>query len=229
MSSTPRFLLAAVPLLAIFGALTIFGSLSISQTQAPATAPAPPATAPPPPAKAADAASVGIQQVQDLLSSLGKFDHDGRPSAQKIGFELPEIFINQYLAYILRTRPRPGLSAMKVTLSPNSQISAETEIDFDELQKWNSGILPEMLKPILSGKRTIKADLQFDAKDGFCTFSLKNTQGPDGKALVNKVMMGVLQTLGSRQPENFNPDKPIPLPFGLKKVWTEKQLLCGET
>jgi len=42
-------------------------------------------------------------------------------------------------------------------------------------------------------------------------------------------MMGVLQTLGSRQPENFNPDKPIPLPFGLKKVWTEKQLLCGET
>src|SRR5689334_9950879 len=116
MSSKTRFILIALPL------LVVFGSLSISQTQPPATAP--PATAPAPPASGANRAaapapppaaspaksdaSPGIMQVQDLLSSLGKFDQSGRPSEQKIGFELPEVFVNQYLAYILRTRPRPG-------------------------------------------------------------------------------------------------------------------------
>jgi len=232
--------------------LIIFGSLSISQTQPPAAAPpatAPPATAPsatapaataaaktpntapvpaPAPAKAADS-SPYVAQVQDLLSSLGKFDQSGRPAAQKIGFELPEITINQYLVYVLRTRPRPGLSSMKVTLSASNQVSTETEIDFDEVQKWSPGIFPELLRPLLNGKRTIKADVQFDSKEGFFNFSLKDAQGPDGKAIVNKVMMGVLQALGSRQPESVDPSKPIPLPFGLKRVWTEKQLLCGET
>ena len=53
--------------------------------------------------------------------------------------------------------------------------------------------------------------------------------GPDGKAMVGKVVSSLMQALGSRQPESIDPGKPSPLPFGLKRVWTEKQLLCGET
>jgi hypothetical protein len=71
--------------------------------------------------------------------------------------------------------------------------------------------------------------VKFESKDGFCSFSLKDTQGPDGKAIVNKVMSALLQSLGSRQPESYDTAKPIPLPFGLKRIWTEKQLICGET
>lgn len=103
------------------------------------------------------------------------------------------------------------------------------EIDFDAVQKWNPAIFPEVLRGILTGKRTVHADLTFDIKNGACTFDLKDATGPDGKALLNKVMSSIMQALGSRQPESYNTAKPIPLPFGLKKIWTDKQLISGET
>ena len=167
--------------------------------------------------------------IQELLSSLGKFEHDGRPAGRKVGFEIPEGALNEYLAYTLRTHPRPGIGSMTVALLPGNQVSSDMEIDFDAVQKWNPGIFPEILRGFLTGKRTIHADLTFEVKNGSCSFDLKNAMGPDGKAIVNKVMYAVLQALGSRQPESYDTAKPIPLPFGLKKLWTGKQLLCGET
>jgi len=167
--------------------------------------------------------------IQDLLSSLGKFDQEGRPEKQKLGFEIPEQALNEYLAYVLRTKPRPGISAMKVTLLPGNQVSSEVEIDFDAVQKWSPEIFPEPLRPVLTGKRTIKTDAHFESSNGSWSFTLKDTMGPDGKAMVAKVVSSLMQALGSRQPESIDPGKPSPLPFGLKRVWTEKQLLCGET
>jgi hypothetical protein len=167
--------------------------------------------------------------IQDLLSSLGKFDQEGRPEKQKLGFEIPEQALNEYLAYVLRTKPRPGISAMKVTLLPGNQVSSEVEIDFDAIQKWSPEIFPEALRPVLSGKRTIKTDAHFESSNGSWSFTLKDSMGPDGKAMAGKLMSSLLQALGSRQPESIDPSKSIPLPFGLKRVWTENQLLCGET
>jgi hypothetical protein len=197
-------------------------------TTAPKSAPAPKPVPAPPPAPTGES-TPGVTMIQDLLASLGKFDQDGRPAKQKLGFEIPERALNEYLAYTLRNRPRPGIGTMAVTLLPKNQISSDVEIDFDAVQKWNPEIFPELLRPILSGKRSIHTDVKFESKDGFCSFSLKDTQGPDGKAIVNKVMSALLQSLGSRQPESYDTAKPIPLPFGLKRIWTEKQLICGET
>jgi len=167
--------------------------------------------------------------IQDLLASLARFDQDGRPTNQKLGFEIPERALNEYIAYVLKTRPRPGISAMKVTLLPRNQITSEVEIDFDAVQRWTPGIFPEVLQPILSGKRTVKTDAQFDSNGGSCRLTLKDTVGPDGKAILSKVMSAVVQSLGSKQPESFDTSKAVPLPFGLKRIWTEKQLICGET
>jgi hypothetical protein len=217
----------AVALFAVFGSLS-----GRSQTRAPVPAPpAPPApkseaAVPPPPSGESTA---GVTTIQDLLASLGKYEQDGRPAKQKLGFEIPERALNEYLAYTLRTRPRPGIGAMTVALLPKNQVTSDVEIDFDAVQKWNPGIFPEILRPILSGKRSIHTDVKFESKDGFCSFSLKDAQGPDGKAIMNKIMSAVLQALGSRQPESYDTAKPIPLPFGLKRIWTEKQLICGET
>ena len=210
-----------------FGIALLAALASLSgNSQPPATAPkaVPPAAPAPPPAQ-----SPGITMVQDLLASLGKFDQEGRPARQKLGFEIPEKVLNEYLAYALRNRPRPGITAMTVALLPNNQISSDVEIDFDAVQKWNPEIFPEVLRGLLTGKRTIHTDLKFEVKNGSVSFELKDAMGPDGKAIVNKVMSAVLQALGSRQPESYDTAKPIPLPFGLKKVWTDKQLICGET
>lgn len=171
----------------------------------------------------------GIAMIENLLSSLGKFDQDGRPAGHQIAFEIPEKALNDYFAYVLRVRPRPGISAMTVSLLPNNQISSDVEIDFDAVKKWNSAIFPEALSGLFTGKRTVHADVTFESKNGACTFELKDAKGPDGKAIVNKLMTAVLQALGSHQAESYDTAKPIPLPFGLKKIWTGKQLICGET
>jgi hypothetical protein len=232
----------AIALLAILGSL-----MGDSRAQVPAPPP-PPREAPPPkeasapkdapapkaaPAKEASASAgdstPGVAMIQDLLAALGKYDQDGRPEKQKLGFDIPEAALNEYLAYTLRTRPRPGITALKVVLLPNNQVTSDLEIDFDAVQKWNPDIFPEVLRPLLTGKRTIHTDVKFEVKNGTLSFSLKDAQGPDGKAIVNKVMSAVLQALGSRQPESYDTAKPIPLPFGLKKIWTEKQMICGET
>jgi len=210
-------------LTARFFGLALLGSLSV-YSQAP-TPKAEPAAPTPPPAES----NPGIAMMENLLASLGKFEMDGHPARQKLGFEIPEKALNDYLAYALRVRPRPGITGMTVTLLPNNQISADVEIDFDAVKKWNPGIFPEVLSGLLTGKRTVHADVTFESKNGSCSFQLKDATGPDGKAIVNKIMSAVLQALGSHQAESYDTAKPIPLPFGLKRVWTGKQLICGET
>jgi len=171
----------------------------------------------------------GAMQIQDLLASLARFDRNGRDPAQKLGFEIPERAVNEYLAYVLRTRPRPGISAITVTLLPNNEISGVIEIDFKAVTQWEPEILPEPLRPLLSGKQSIKVTARVESGNGTFTFVLKDAHGPDGSLLPNKIMTGILQSIGSRQPESYDTAKPLPLPFGLKRVWTGKQSVCGET
>jgi hypothetical protein len=171
----------------------------------------------------------GAMQIADLLASLTRFDRDGRVSAQKIGFEVPERAINEYLAYSLRNRPRPGIGAIRVTLLPKNDISATIEIDFNAIKQWVPELLPEPLRPLLSGKQALQVNAHFESKGGTFTFTLKDVHGPDGKPLANKIMTDLLQSLGSHQPESYDAAKPISLPFGLKRVWTEKQAVGGET
>jgi hypothetical protein len=216
------------------GLLAVLGSFSGTSAQAPVAAPAAPkvqAVAAPIPviAPASGESTQGAMQIADLLASLARFDRDVRVAGQKIGFEIPERAVNEYLAYSLRNRPRPGISAITVTLLPKNDISAAIEIDFNSVKEWNPEILPEPLRPLLSGKRTIQLNTHFESKNGTFTFSLKDVHGPDGKLLENKLMTALLQAIGSRQPESYDAAKPLPLPFGLKRIWTEKQSVMGET
>jgi hypothetical protein len=171
----------------------------------------------------------GSMQIQDLLASLAKFDQNGRDPSQKLGFEIPERAVNEYLAYVLRTKPRPGISAVTVTLLPNNEVSGVVEIDFNTVNLWNPELLPEALRPLLSGKQTIKVNAHIESRNGTFTVTFKDVHGPDGKLLSNKPMTDLLQTIGSRQPESYDTAKPLPLPFGLKRIWTGKQSVCGET
>jgi hypothetical protein len=192
------------------------------------------ATAPASPAKMAAAASSGeatqgSMQILDLLASLARFDRNGRDPAQKLGFEIPERAVNEYLAYVLRTRPRPGISAITISLLPNNDVSGVVEIDFNTVKQWDPELLPEALRPLFSGRQTIKVNAHIESRNSTFTVVFKDVQGPDGKPLSNKLITDLLQTIGSRQPESYDTAKPMPLPFGLKRVWTGKQSVCGET
>jgi len=168
-------------------------------------------------------------QVVDMLATLSRFDQDGRAAGQKIGFQFPERAVNEYLAFALRSRPRPGISAITVKLLTRNDISATVDVDFSSVSQWNAELLPEALRSVLTGTRRLEVNGHFESSNGTIQFTLKDAHGPDGKALAAKIMNDLMQAIGSRQPEAYDAAKPLPLPFGLKRVWTDKQSLCGET
>jgi hypothetical protein len=215
-----------------------FLSNGYSQTPAPTSNPAVRESAPGPdapgraaspqvPAPAPDAA-VAAQPVMDVLSSLARWDQNGRDPGQKVGFELPESAVNAYAAYILRERPRPGVRSAHLTLLPGNQITVETEIDFDTVAGWNVWAPPQVLKALLNGRKSLRMTFEFDARNGMVTFKWKEIVGPDNKAIRSSVLAGFLEVLGAHQPESYDMTKPIPLPFGLQRIWTVKQLIGGE-
>jgi hypothetical protein len=171
----------------------------------------------------------GATQLRDLLSELAKFDLNGRLATQKLGFEMPERAVNDYLVFALRTRPRPGFSAANVTLLPNNEVSADLTVDIDTVREWDSSAFPDALRPLLGGKRTVRLLGRFDSSSGTVTVAVKDAQSTDGKSFGQKAAAWLVAALGQHQPEAVDIDKPIPLPFGLKRVWTRKQALCGET
>ncbi len=227
MALSSRWLTRAVFLL-------LPGFPAATSAQAPAVMPAAPKLQIPAPtaAPAADPPTgeitQGAMQVADLLVSLARFDQNGRVT-QRIGFEIPERAVNEYLAYSLRNRPRPGISSIRVTLLPKNDIAATVEIDFSSVLQWNPEILPEPLRPLLSGKLTVQLNAHFESGNGTFNLTLKDAHGPDGKILENQIVSALMQAIGSHQPESYDAARPITLPFGLKRVWTDKQSLQGET
>jgi hypothetical protein len=171
----------------------------------------------------------GVNHILQVLDWLGGYARGGRNPANKISFQLPESEVNEYLAYALRINPRPGLSSVTLKLLPNSEISSLVWIDFDALTKWNSWILPTPLRPLLNGKKAVRVDAHLDAKNGSLNFTLKGAYGPAGAIIARKVMEDVMQSIGLHQRELYNTGQPIPLPFGLRSMGCEEQVLVGET
>ena len=113
-------------------------------------------------------------------------------------------------------------------MSQNS-VSATVEVDFDAVQQLEWELIPEMLRPLLHGKLSVPLNAQFESRDGTITFSFKDSNGPGGSVIPRKMLTALLQAIGTRQPEAYDVEHPIQLPFGVKRVWTERQLICGET
>ena len=38
----------------------------------------------------------------------------------------------------------------------------------------------------------------------------------------------MIEVVAARQPEHYDTSKPVPLPFGLRKVWTGDKVVMGE-
>ena len=219
------------------GAATLLLALAVLSTAASQTPPKPPPAnmlpkAPPEavPAPLPGNKTAGVDQVLQVLDWLAQYDRDGRKPANKINFQLPESVVNEYLAYALRVNPRPGLSSVTVKLGANNEVSAVVWIDFDAIAQWHSWVLPAPLRPLLNGKKALRVDAQMDARNGIFNYTLKSAFGPAGDAIAKKVMDEMVQVIGLHQRELYNiGQQPIPLPFGLQRLWCEKQLLNGET
>jgi hypothetical protein len=147
-------------------------------------------------------------------------------SRQRVSFALSDAELNEYMRYALHSTTRPGLDSVTVKIFPHNYVSTFAVVDFDAVERWKPGTIPGVLRPVLYGKQSIWVDYQFAAANSKLTFSVE-------KAYYGKLRLPaffvqrMIQIVGARQPEHYDTSKPLPLPFGLRTVWTENQIVKG--
>jgi hypothetical protein len=211
----------------------------------PATVPEPPAPAPVPEEPLSDVAVVPPPQVEwlagdrtpavektlDLFDKLWAYERGGHdPDAPRIVFELSDREVNEYLAYSLKVARRPGVTATTLHFLPGNGIRSYLAIDFESFDAWNTYRVPTLLRSLLHGARTVEVDARFDCcKENKMDFTVVKAYGPSGAAMPVNIMEGIFQAIGLAQEELYNTGLPVPLPFGLKRVWTSLGTFGGET
>lgn len=147
--------------------------------------------------------------------------------AQATRFDLTESEINQHIAYSLKTAPRPGLDSMMLKFFDENYVSTYTTVDFDAVERWKPGTIPAMLRPVLSGKRAIWIDIRFFVKNAHATYKIEKAYY-DKIPIPAFVLDKAIQVIAARQPEKYDTTKPVPLPFGMRTMWTKPRRIIGE-
>jgi hypothetical protein len=175
----------------------------------------------------ATAAPVQTPAVTKMLNLFQALRTSQYHNSEHVRFSLTESELNEYLSYSLQAIPRPGVRSVTVKVFAYSYISTFTVLDFDAIERWKPGTVPMVLRPVLNGKKAIWLDVRFQAKNGTATFSVE-------KAYFQRIRLPAffvekaIQIVAARQPEKYNTNKPLPLPFGLKQVSTKEHLVSGD-
>lgn len=180
-----------------------------------------PASLPP---DAPPAAQKFLTLFDQLRDAQAKNAHGGH---QNVAFRFADAEINDYMRYSLRVTPRPGVQSVTVKVFPQNYISTYTVVDFDAVERWHPGTIPTLLKPVLSDKKSIWVDYRVNAQNYKVTFSVEKAYYQDIRLpafFVNKM----IQIVAARQPEHYDTSKPLPIPFGLKQIWTSDHVIQGQ-
>jgi hypothetical protein len=175
----------------------------------------------------AGAAPVQSPAVTKMLNLFQALQNSQQHGWQRVGFSLTESEINDYLSYSLRTVPRPGIRSVTVKVFAQGYISTFTVVDFDAIERWKPGTVPALLRPVLSGTKTIWLDVRFQAVNGAATFSVEKAYF-QGIRLPAFFVEQMIRIVAAHQPEKYDTSKPLPLPFELKRVSTRERLVTGE-
>ena len=143
-----------------------------------------------------------------------------------VSFQLSETEINDYLRYSLKSTPRPGLDSVNIKFFAKDYLSTFTRVDFDAVEQMRPGTIPTVLRPLLKGKKAIWIDFRIHADGGRMTFTVEKARYED-MALSSFFVEKMIGLMAARQPEKYDTSKPLPLPFGLNKVWTTEHNIHG--
>jgi len=168
------------------------------------------------------------ETVRDLLRSLWVYEEHGRPSTSaKIGFQLPENILNLYLAASLASRPRPMIDSMHVRLLPENRCIVDAKINLDTLHGRNAELFTRSERRRFTGSKLLQAEFHFSLRSGSLVFSAKPLKGEVTPS--QSLLMKIIRVIALNQPEEIDATRKIPVPFGLRKLWTMEGVLCGET
>ena len=162
--------------------------------------------------------AAAITKVLDLFDRLR--------AGKKTSFQLTESEVNEYLVSALKRQPRPGLHSTQIRFFPKNYVATFTVVDFDAVEKWKPGTIPALLRPVLTGRKTVWLDVRFQVTGSRLTYTVEKAYFEKiwlPASLVQKMM----EVVAVRQPEHYDTTKPLPLPFGLRDVQTSEKLLTG--
>jgi hypothetical protein len=134
--------------------------------------------------------------------------------------------INEYLAYALKTTPRPGFKSIHVEFADGNYIATTVVADLDALERWKPGTIPGTLRWMLSGTKSLRVDLRFRQNtDKLVGLSVEKAYYQDARipALLAEEMMKIV---AARQPEHYDTNHLL-LPMGLRRLWTTGHVISG--
>lgn len=173
--------------------------------------------------------SPAVPKVLDLFQRLQTAEQSKaqKKSFDRVQFRLTEAEVNEYAQHALRVTPRPGLESLTIKIFPQNYYATFAVVDFDAVERWKPGTIPAVLKPVLTGKKSIRVDYRVEANDGLVTFEVEKAYFGSIR-LPAFFVQKVIEIVAARQPEHYDTTKPVPLPFGLRKVWTRDKVVMGE-
>jgi len=170
-----------------------------------------------------------VRKMLDVFARLHQLDAQKTSGkAEPYKFEFTESEVNDYLEYALKEKPRPGMERIEVKFFDENYISTSTTVDFDQLEKWNPGVVPEPLRKMLKGRKTVDADFRLIPNGRGLALLVVEKAAFNNVRIPAAVAQKIMEVLGSRQPEKYDFSKPVTLPFGLQKVMVDRGRAHGE-
>lgn len=178
------------------------------------------ASAPPPPPV--------VTKFLTLFDELRAAQSENAKGGHKhVSFKLSDTEIDDYMRYSLQAAPRPGLQSVTVKIFPQNYLSTFTVVDFDAVERWHPGTIPTLLKPVLNGQKSIWVDYRINAQNFRITFSVEKAYYQNIR-LPAFFVEKMIQIVAAKQPEHYDTAKPMPIPFGLRQVWTTDHVMEGQ-
>ena len=168
---------------------------------------------------------VVVAKFLDLFDQL-RAAQDPAGEHKHVAFQMTETEINDYLKYSLKNTPRPGVDSITIKIFPNDYLSTFTRVDFDAVEKWHPGTIPTVLRPILKGKKSVWIDCRIHAADSKLTFTVEKARYDD-LPLPAFFVSKMIEIMAARQPEKYDTSKPMPMPFGLRRLSTVEHIISG--
>ena len=174
-------------------------------------------------------AAEGMETIKSTLAKLWEYQaENGKERGWKLSFGFPEMAVNEYIKYLIATNARPGVKEAEVHFAGNNAVDLTCTIDLDQVRSWDPKAIPQ--ESPLHARGALKVNSKIDVKvnDSLATFSVVSAKDMEGDTPM-PVIAALFRVVASHQPEHFDIDKPIHLPFPIKQMKIGNGSVSAET
>jgi hypothetical protein len=160
----------------------------------------------------ADDAGVGV--VKDLLAQLWDYQRGNLLDKKYVAFDIPELLVNQYMGYLINTKARLGVTEAVIKITDKNKVQVTCNLDLQQIGVWAPTVINA--DSPLAGKNSLQvnATASVDITNGTAKVSILSASEAGGSTGM-PVIQELLRIVAYNQPEHFEIDKPIKLPFNL--------------